>query len=140
MLGDRIVEDFHRYAQCSASHLAAFVGFEIIRKRNMKHDLYSLFRLPVEDLEIEYEEFKEVFSHVREVIFSYEQAGRIMVSGVLRSKNIDKLIHAGINNVGTFHAQRPLMLDREGNVISRNLKTLYYYRNRLDGYGFEKYI
>lgn len=140
MLGDRIVDDFHRYAQCSASHLAAFVGFEIIRKKNMRHDLYSLFRLPAEDLEIEYDEFRQAFIQLREVIFRYKEEGRILVSEALRSKDIKKLIHAGVNNVGTFHPQRPLMFNREGNVISKNLKTLYYYRNRLDGYGLEKYI
>lgn len=140
MLGDRIVEDFHRFAQCSPSHLAAFTGFEIIRKRNSKLDLYSLFRIPAEDLVIDRNEFTEIFLSLRNVIFNYEKNGRIRVSDALKNQDEDVLIRSGVNNVGTFHAKRPLLFSKEGNIVTHDLKTLYYYRNRLDGYGFEKYI
>ena len=140
MLAEKIVVDFYRYAQCSASHLAAFTGFEILRTKNRKFDLYSLFRIPVEDLEIDYSEFCEVFMKLRDVIFTYEKAGKIRVGGSLRVKDMKKLIHTGVNNVGTFHTKRPLLFNKSGNLITRDLKTLYYYRNRLDGYGLEKYI
>jgi glycerol-3-phosphate O-acyltransferase len=140
MLGEKIVEDFYRYAKCSASHLAAFTGFEIIRKKNSKLDLYSLFRIPVEDLEIDYNEFVDVYLKLREVVFKYEKSGRIRVSESLLEEDQVELIRSGVNNVGTFHAQRPLLFDKDGNIISKDLKTLYYYRNRLDGYDFEKYI
>jgi glycerol-3-phosphate O-acyltransferase len=140
MLGDKIVVDFYRYAQCSASHLAAFTGFEIIKNKNSKLDLYSLFRIPVEDLEIEYNEFAETFLKLRDIIFKFEESGRIRVSESLRVEEEESLIKSGVNNVGTFHAQRPLLFNKEGNIISKDLKTLYYYRNRLDGYDFEKYI
>jgi glycerol-3-phosphate O-acyltransferase len=140
MLGEKIVSDFYRYAQCSASHLAAFTGFEIIRKKNIKLDLYSLFRIPAEDLEIDYNEFAEVFLKLRKIIFRYENEGKIKVSDSLRFENQEVLIRSGVNNVGTFHAQRPLLFNKESNIISQDLKALFYYRNRLDGYGFEQYI
>jgi glycerol-3-phosphate O-acyltransferase len=140
MLGEKIVKEFYTNAQCSASHLAAFTGFEIIRKKNSKLDLYSLFRIPVEDLEIDCKEFTTVYLKLREVVFEYEKLGRIKVSESLREQDQEKLIRTGVHNVGTFHAQRPLLFNKEGNIISKDLKTLYYYRNRLDGYDFEKYI
>jgi glycerol-3-phosphate O-acyltransferase len=140
MLGEKIVEDYYRYAECSASQLAAFTGFEIIRKKNIKLDLYSLFRIPAEDLEIDFNEFSDVFLKLRNIIIDYEKAGRIQISDTLKHENHKDLIRSGVNNVGTFHAQRPLLFNKEGNIISRDLKTLYYYRNRLDGYGFEQYI
>ncbi len=140
MLGEKIVTDFYRYAQCSSSHLAAFVGFELIRKKNSKLDLYSLFRIPAEDLEIEYDEFAKVYTKLRDIILEYEIAGKIRVNQSLREENLKTLIRSGVNRVGTFHAQRPLLFNKDGNIITNDLKTLYYYRNRLDGYGFEKHI
>jgi len=140
MLGDKIVQDFYRCAQCSPSHLAAFVGFELIRKRNSKLDLYSLFRIPVEDLEIEYNTFQTTYEKLRTVVLQYENLGKIRVNKALKEENLETLIETGVNNVGTFHAQRPLLFNREGNIITKDLKTLYYYRNRLDGYGFEQHI
>jgi len=140
MLGERIVDNFYKNAQCSASHLAAFTGFEIIRKKNIKLDLYSLFRIPVEDLEIDYNEFSEVYLRLRKVVFKYEKSGKIRVSESLYEEDKVELIKNGVNNVGTFHTQRPLLFNKDGNIVSKDLKTLYYYRNRLDGYDFEKYI
>jgi glycerol-3-phosphate O-acyltransferase len=140
MLGDKIVKDYYKVAQCTASHLAAFTGFEIIRKKNSKLDLYSLFRIPVEDLEIKYDEFAEAFLNLREILFEYEKMGKIRVSNILRSGDHEAIIRSSVYNVGTFHAQRPLLFNKEGNIYSQDLKTLYYYRNRLDGYGIEQYI
>lgn len=140
MLSDKIVKAFHKYARCSPSHLAAFIAFEIIRKRYIKLDLYSLFRLPNEDLSIQYNVFKDIFIKLRKVIFNMEKAGDIQVEDELRGEDVDGLLIYGIKNVGTFHTNRPLMINKDGNVISLDLKTLYYYRNRLDGYGLERYI
>jgi len=140
MLGEKIVTDFYRNAQCSPSHLAAFVGFELIRKKNSKLDLYSLFRIPAEDLEIEYDEFARIYAKLRDIVLEYEALGKIKVNQALRENNLEMLIRSGVNSVGTFHAQRPLLFNKEGNIITNDLKTLYYYRNRLDGYDFEKYI
>ena len=140
MLGEKIVVDFYRYAECSASHLAAFVGFELIRKKYSKLDLYSLFRIPTEDLEIEYDEFAGAYSKLRDIIMEFEVSGKIRVNQSLNEENLKLLIRSGVNSVGTFHAQRPLLFNKEGNLITKDLKALYYYRNRLDGYGFEKHI
>jgi glycerol-3-phosphate O-acyltransferase len=112
----------------------------LIRKKNSKLDLYSLFRIPTEDLEIEYDEFAQVYTKLRDIILEYEIAGKIRVNQSLREENLKTLIRSGVNRVGTFHAQRPLLFNKDGNIITNDLKTLYYYRNRLDGYGFEKHI
>ena len=140
MLGEKIVTDFYRNAQCSPSHLAAFVGFELIRKKNSKLDLYSLFRIPTEDHEIKYDEFTRIYEKLRNIILEYENLGKIKVNQALKEQDLKLLIRSGVNSVGTFHAQRPLLFNKEGNIITNDLKTLYYYRNRLDGYGFEEYI
>lgn len=140
MLGEKIVVDFYRYAQCSPSHLAAFIGFELIRKNHSKLDLYSLFRIPAEDLEIEYDEFARAYSKLRDIIIEYEVSRKIRVNQSLKEEELKILIRSGVNSVGTFHAQRPLLFNRDGNIITKDLKTLYYYRNRLDGYGFEEHI
>jgi len=44
-----------------------------------------------------------------------------------------------VENVGLYHAQRPLIM-KNGNIVIQNMNTLYYYHNRMDGYGLENYI
>jgi glycerol-3-phosphate O-acyltransferase len=33
-----------------------------------------------------------------------------------------------------------LLLDRDGNIITKDFSTLYYYHNRLVGYDLEKFV
>ena len=134
-----IVDDYHRIGAVFSSHLVAFTAFEILSKRYSKLDLYNLLRLPDDDIIIEYEEFKESFSKLREVIFQWHKEGKINISNRLKG-DIDAVIKLGINNVGMYHASRPLIITKDKNISSQSLNTLYYYRNRLDGYGLEEYL
>ena len=40
-------------------------------------------------------------------------------------------------NVGIFHLKRPLLKNRDGNIITRDLNILYHYHNRLTGCCFD---
>ena len=51
----------------------------------------------------------------------------------------DVSIELGISNVGLYHAERPLILKGD-EVIIQNMNTLYYYHNRMTGYGLENQI
>ncbi|MBR9997948.1 MAG: 1-acyl-sn-glycerol-3-phosphate acyltransferase [Cyclobacteriaceae bacterium] len=138
MLSDKLVSEYHKLSRCSASQLAAFTAFEQFRNMYKKLDLYGLLRLPIEDLIITYEDYKSEYKRRIEQIFGLEKNGKIQVANHLREKGLEELIEMGIKNVGIFHTKRPLLFNKEGNITTQDLKTLYYYRNRLDGYGLEK--
>ena len=140
MLAEKIVKEFHKNTRVFSSHLCAFLAFEMFRKRNPRMDLYSLLRVPVEELVIPYGEFRQSFIALREVVFKMKTSDKLQVSDHLYHENIDELIRYGINNLGIFHTRRPLIVNKKGDIASKDLTTLYYYRNRLDGYGLEKYI
>ena len=53
---------------------------------------------------------------------------------------IDLVIRHGLDNVGIFHLKRPLLIDKDGNIITKDFSTLYYYHNRLVGYDLEKFV
>jgi glycerol-3-phosphate O-acyltransferase len=138
MLSEKLVREYHRLSQCSASHLAAFTAFEHFRNRYNRLDLYSLLRIPNEELIISYEDFKTDFQKRKAQIFELEKRGEIQVANHLKEKNLNELIELGVNNVGIFHTKRPLLFNKSGQITTQDLRTLYYYRNRLDGYGLEK--
>jgi glycerol-3-phosphate O-acyltransferase len=50
------------------------------------------------------------------------------------------VISHGLENVGNFHLKRPLLMDKKGSIITKDLNTLYFYHNRLVGYDLEKLI
>lgn len=139
MLSNRIVTEYHRINRVFASHVAAFVAFEIWQKKFPMLDLFSLLRLPEEDLEIDYAEFRETFKRVRKRIYELKAEGRVRHATHLKG-NADAVIKLGIENVGIFHLKRPLLINKKGNIITRDLTVLYYYHNRLVGYDLEHCI
>jgi glycerol-3-phosphate O-acyltransferase len=139
MLSKRIVEEYHKINRVFASHLVAFIAFEIWQKKHPQLDLFNLLRVPEEDLEIPYEEFRMVFKRVRKQIYLMKESKRINYASHLKG-NSDIVIQRGIENTGVFHLNRPLMKNKAGNIITKDLSLLYYYHNRLVGYDLEQFI
>lgn len=138
ILSKRIVEEFHKHNRVFSSHLCAYTAFKIMERKNPKLDLYNLLRLPEEDLLLEYEHFKKAWKKLRKRIYKLEKKGKICVAGHVRRKAEDA-IKIGLENVGMYHAKRPLALKR-GKVAIQNMNTLFYYHNRMEGYGLENHI
>ena len=60
---------------------------------------------------------------------------KIKVSKDLIS-DIKSQIISGINNLGMYHAQKPAVI-KKGKIFVNDMKVLYYYRNRLKGFGLK---
>lgn len=139
MLSERIVEEYHRINKVFPSHLVAFTAFVMVKKNYYKLDLYNLLRLPEEDLIIPYDEFRQTFEKVLAKIHRMYNAGEVNVSPYLTG-DLDKIIEHGLKNVGMYHAKRPLIRNRDGDITTQDLNLLFYYHNRLTGYNLEKYV
>ncbi len=139
MLGDVIVKEFHRINIVFSSHLVAFAAFQYFKKKYKKLDLYDLLRLPKEERIIPYSEFKEIFDKLRNQVLVLNKEGTVGIANHLPGE-LEEVIKLGLNNVGMYHAKRPLLLNKNGDIVSENLSTLYYYHNRLVGYELENYV
>lgn len=139
MLSQRIVTEYHKIHRTFASHLVAFVAFEMWQKKHPKLDLFGFLRLPEEELSLDYPEFRKTCKRVRKEIYRLKKEGKANHATHLKGK-IDLVISHGLENVGNFHLKRPLLMDKKGNIITKDLNTLYFYHNRLVGYDLEKLI
>ena len=72
-------------------------------------------------------------------IYKLKEANKVYYATHLKG-DADLVIKHGLDNVGIFHLKRPLLKNKKGNIITRDLNTLYYYHNRLVGYDLEKFI
>jgi glycerol-3-phosphate O-acyltransferase len=138
ILAKRIVEEYHKHNRVFASHLVAFTAFKMLERKNPKLDLYSILRLMDEDLILDYEEFKKNYKKLRKRIMKLHKKGEVGIADHLKNK-ADASIGEGLENVGMYHARRPII--KKGNqIIIQDPSTLYYYHNRMEGYGLEKHI
>ncbi|MEQ8581032.1 MAG: 1-acyl-sn-glycerol-3-phosphate acyltransferase [Marinoscillum sp.] len=138
ILAKRIVEEYHKYNRVFASHLVAYTAFKMLERKNPKLDLYNLLRLPDEDLILDYEEFKKAWKKLRKRVLKLERKGKVGAAQHLKEKADEAIVH-GLANVGMYHAQRPL-IKKGDKIIIQDMNTLYYYHNRMEGYGLEKHI
>ena len=117
-----------------------FQAFQILKKRFRRLDVYALLRIPKEDREISYEEFREKTQAVQMALREMRKSGKIKMAKNARRKDIDSAIQHGLSNLGLYHDVRPLIRDKKGNINSPDMRLLYFYNNRLEGYGLEQYI
>lgn len=139
ILADRIVQEFHKNNCVFASHLTAYLAFKMIEKMNPHMDLFEILRLHEEDVVIPYDQFKKNFKRLKKRIYKMAKNGKLIYADHLSGKT-DYVIDFGIKNVGTYHTNKPLGKNKNGNIITHDLNKLYYYHNRLDGYKLEKFI
>lgn len=139
MLSEVIVSEYHRVNRVQSSHLVAFTAFQMIRKKYRNLDLYSVLRLPIDEIEIPYKDFRKAFSKARNRVIKLFNADKVDMATHL-TEDIDKVIDLGISNVGMYHSLRPLLKNKQGNIITQDMNNLYYYHNRMDGYELEKYL
>lgn len=138
ILGERIVENYYKYNIVLTSHLVCFTVFELMRKKYKDVDIFTLLRTPVEEVSIPYAEVVDGVNRLKEKLKEMQEAGEVQLSPELRW-NADKIIEHGMKNINLYHTVSPL--EKEGDKMgSEDLKLLYYYRNRLDGYGLEKFV
>lgn len=139
ILGERIVEKFLAYNTVLSSHIVSFVAFELIYKEFKNLDIYQLLRIPTDEIEIDIEEFKVEVNNIREKIIDLYAEGKLKIHERLKG-DTDEIIKHGIKNLGVYHAQMPLEVNNNGNISTQDLKVLYFYHNRLLGYGLEKHF
>lgn len=139
MLSEVIIREYHRINRIQSSHLVAFTAFQLIRNKHKNLDLYSVLRLPTDEIEIEYEEFEKAFSKMRNKVIGLFNDGKADMATHM-NEDIDKVIDLGLSNVGMYHTRRPLLKNKQGNIITQDINNLYYYHNRMDGYELEKFL
>jgi len=140
VLGEKIVGQYFKYNVVLTSHLVCFAAFELLRQKYKQVDLFTLLRTPPEDIKIATQELHSAVENLKERLKAMNKNNEVLLSPELRFTT-DKLVEHGMNNINLFHANSPLEKSTDGSYYySEDLKLLYYYHNRLEGYELEGYI
>jgi len=139
MLGEKIVSQYFKHNVVLTSHLVCFCAFELLRKKYNYIDIFTLIRTPVEDVRIDGKELVDAIERVKEQLKEMNKNNEVLISPEVRFTN-EKVIEHGISNINLYHANSPLEKSSDGYYYSEDLKLLYYYHNRLEGYKLERYV
>jgi glycerol-3-phosphate O-acyltransferase len=133
-LGVKLVERFHRENTVLTSHLVAFTFFEALRTRYPELDLYRFLRLSRAQRTMPYAEFFAAARAQHARLVAASDRGELFLSPELAQWDTESWIRDGIKQLGLFHDAAVARVG-EGAIWTDDLPLLYYYRNRLAGYG-----
>lgn len=132
-LGVKLIERYHRENTVLTSHVVAFALFEALRSKYPELDLYRFLRLSRAQRAIPRSEFVQFCEHVHERLRALESAGELYLSQDLKQPTA-AWIKDGLSQLGLLHDAEAVKIE-DDSVTTDDMTLLYYYRNRLTGYG-----
>lgn len=133
-LGQKIVKSFHINNTVLASHIVAFSFFELLRRSYADLDLYRLLRISLAQRSKPFETLIEEIKRVWVELQKLESYGQICLDPELKKLTLEKWVLRGIEQIGIFHEHAVICVEDQA-VWTEDMNLLYYYRNRLTGYG-----
>ncbi len=137
-LGERLADRFHKENTVLTSHLVAFSYFEMLRARYPDFDLFRFLRLSLPQRTVLWVDFLEEAERYRERLVVLAQQGQLYLSDeLLHAPNARVWVRDGIRQLGLSHDAQVLRVS-ERTIWTEDMNLLYYYRNRLTGYGLSR--
>lgn len=136
-LGRAILDSFRRNNVAMGTHAAAFAAFTAMRRRHPHYDLYRILRTAGPEQAVPRSELETDLGALLDRMRGLEAKGRIVLAPELAQATPAETLDNALRHFASFHDGDALREGPEG-IYSRNLKLLYYYRNRLAHYGLEE--
>lgn len=139
LLAERIVERYYAENVVLSSHLVAYAVFQMLRHENPKLDIFGILRLPPDEYIFPHKAVEEVIEQMQQQLITWEKQGKIRLDAKIHL-DPKTLLKNGIDDLGIFHTEKPIVFTRDGNIVSTNFRVLYFYHNRLENYHLHKYV
>ncbi len=134
VLGEKISERYHAENVILSSHVVAFSLFQVLRKKYSHLDLFRFLRLTKPQRRVPKSVFLAEAYETLERLKQLEKDQKLSLSSTLGCGDIELWIQDGIRQLGLFHDHKVVYED-DDIVGTEDMNLLYYYRNRLTGYG-----
>lgn len=136
LLADHIAERYHKEQVVLSSHIVSYAAFQYILRRSVERlDLFSLIKMDPKTVTINEQALLETVTQLKALIQQRTAENTMFLDPLLKDLPAQDILRQGMDQLGIYHLRRPLRRDRKGRIYSSDLKLLYFYHNRLDGYG-----
>jgi glycerol-3-phosphate O-acyltransferase len=136
-LGGAIVERFQSSNTALPTHVTCFAAMQALVERSGEQDLYRVLRSRRVDDGIPVAELHERVARLLGALREKAQAGRLCLPAELGA-DAGPVVAAAERALALYHLPPPLER-RDDLVHVRNRALVYYYRNRLAGYGLDTF-
>jgi len=102
-------------------------------------DIFGILRLPQDEYIFPRKAIKEIIEQLQTRLFLLEKQEKIRLDPEI-FLDAPSILKNGIQNLGIFHTEKPLVFNKDGNIISTNFRVLYFYHNRLQHYHLDRFV
>jgi len=134
--GEAVREAFRSGNTALSTHVLAFALFELLRRRFPTQDLYRMLRDAGGGIGVPMSELADAVGRVLERGRQLAAAGELRLGSSVSGREAPEVIADALKHFGVYHS-RPVAVRRGDRVFADEMNLLYYYRNRLHGYGIE---
>ncbi len=133
-LGVAVGAAYKRDTVIFPTHVVARAAWESLCRANPGMDKYHLIRTGGKSDSLERRVFEAEVGDLLERLRGLEQKGVLCLSEQVRQDGPEQLLERGVAEFLSYHRPSPLRL-AGSRVVSDSRQLLYYYSNRLHGYG-----
>ncbi len=138
-LGEAVAASYQKHSVVLSSHFMAYLAYQMLKKKHASDSVFSLISTGLTEFELSMDEILPAGIKLHAHLNAMASNQMIYVDDDLLLTT-EELIHAGVRKLGVFHLKKPLKWNKNDVLLCRDIKLLYYYANRLKGFGFEEVI
>lgn len=134
LLGGRIVASYRRDNVALATNVLAFALLDLLRRDLAQPDLFRLLRSIGPETGLDSARVEAEVERLVAELRVMAQDGKIRLSDEVRTANGHDIVARGLHGLRTYHTT-PIAARRGTQLLVLDADLLFYYRNRLEGYG-----
>lgn len=138
-LGEVVTAAFARHNVIQSTHLVAFALFELVCEETKEDDLYRLLRGQEQAFKVARAQVLERLDHLLGQVMDMVDAGRIRASDLLARGKATRVLRDAEKHFRLYHTTKPIRRVGDFYFIEEP-KLVYFYRNRLTGYGLGEHF
>ncbi len=135
-LGERLVEAYARNNCIYPLHIVSFALFEHLRRQQANWDFAALFRF-ARDMRVSLAVLAGETERLHRLATKLGDEGRLRLAPEAQTGDATELIRSAASAWRVYH-KPPIVDVSDTHVQVRHMRLLYFYGNRLRGYGLEK--
>jgi len=133
-LARSIMEAFHRDTLVNSTNLLSRSVFAWLRGRNRDQDLYRLLRTGGMEESVPLKEVYQGVERDREALRGMSDRGRLRLDDTVQNRDPVAVVSEALAHLKSYH-RTPALIRRGDRLFHKDRNLLYYYQNRLEGFG-----
>lgn len=138
-LGENILKEYYKDNVLLSTNILAFTLFNLLKRDYPQMDLYRIVKLNPEEATIDSERVYKAVERIKNQIIILHQNQKVHIDSNLINKDASFIVKEAIHTFNTYY-EKDLVVEKNNIFMLNDIKTLFYYHNKLKGYDLEKFI